>query len=245
MKLDGGIDLNGQAHRLGDPRDHPPGIFYDAWARERQPSMDLFLGYEQATLQCSGSGRRSSPRRNPARNTIGSAGAETYVGDDRRSTGFTVNLGSGSERLAATYTAAVGLPRPQQITDSNQRAQRSSGPPRRTRPTRTSTVWVKIGYGCDVNRVYVYYTTDGQTWPEGAGGVGGRQHEGRRAVLDDQRATTATTIDWWARARSRRCRGQPSLRYKIGATPPAGAGLASRVVGRARSRTATPTSRAR
>ena len=77
-------------------------------------------------------------------------------------------------------------------------------------------LWVKVGYSQQINKMFVYYTTDGQSWPEGAGG----ETVGDAHVTELNWATNGTPdpgiIDWW------KCTLPPMpngtvLRYKIGA----------------------------
>lgn len=219
MKLDGGIDLNGFAHPLGDPRDHPPGIFPSTTASDgvwRAESIDPFLGFEQARFSF-----RQQPEKfaavNTVRNGIGSAGAETYfctIG----SAGFGTNHNgstSNTNNYERTYTAAWVYHDPQSIiTASNQPETAQFVPAPESAANSNITVWVKVGYGCDISKVFFYYTTDGSSWPEGAGGSG----VGNTKVVDLSYITcdnTTNTIDWWRGTIPALASGTV-LRYKIG-----------------------------
>ena len=76
------------------------------------------------------------------------------------------------------------------------------------------TLWVKVGIENQVNRMFVYYTTDGSTFPEGAGGEGRGQTQVAEAFFDHD-DTGDGTIDWW-RGEIPAQTGGTLLRYKVG-----------------------------
>jgi hypothetical protein len=198
FKLDAGMDLNGANHAYGDGRDSPPAL-----------SSDVYLGYESAHFVA-----RQYPEKfaaiDSSRNKIGSAGAETYIVTVGGA--FTTNASDGVNDWDSTYTAAwiwhdpnspinaVGFPATNQLVVSDTNV----------------TFWIKVGIGCKINHAYLYYTADGASWPEGAGGEGGnnatRVSEFQFAASD----ATDGTIDWWKV--SIPATNGMALRYKIGGT---------------------------
>jgi hypothetical protein len=205
FKLDGGIHLNNQTHSSGDLRDHPPG---------NEGSTDVYLGYEQAEFL-----QRMKPEKFAAKDTlhnrIGSPGAETYVATIG-SSGFTINTGDASNDYLRTLTPSWVFHDPEAtITASNQSAQTHFTPAPQSAADQPVAVWVKLGYGCDASRVYLYYTTDGASWPEGAGGYG----VGQTRVVELSWVTADQadgSIDWWRGTLPAMSAGTV-LRYKIGA----------------------------
>ncbi len=159
MKLDGGMDLNGQNHALsGDPRDYPPG---------NEGSYDVFLGYEHASF-VSRIGPEKFGSVDSGRNKIGSPGAETYMFTVGQA-GFQTNHSDGVNDWNNSHTAVFVYHDPSAQTDDSL-SQFWPSPEN----TADQDIWfqVKTGRSGDVNRVFVYYTTDGVSWPEGAGGQG-------------------------------------------------------------------------
>ena len=198
MKLDGGINLNTNTHSSGDPRDHPPG---------NEGSTDVFLGYEQA-----GFDHRQHKEKfaavNSVRNQIGSSGAETYfctIG----TAGYSTNLSSASNDWNGSETATWIYHMPQ---DTNYTSTLQFYPEPQNASGSNITVWVKLGYQDQINHVFLYYTADGSSWPEGAGGGGA----GNTQVKEMTFGYDDGTVDWYT------CTIGPfsnntSLRYKIGA----------------------------
>lgn len=158
MKLDGGMDLNGINHSGGDPRDYPPG---------NEGSYDVYLGYEQAGF-ISRVGPEKFGAVDSSRNKIGSPGAETYV-FTVGTAGFATNLSDGVNDWDNSQTAVFVYHDPNAQTDDSN-SQIWPAPENAA----DQNIWfqVKTGRTGDVNRVFVYYTTDGVSWPEGAGGQG-------------------------------------------------------------------------
>jgi hypothetical protein len=203
FKLDGGVDLNAQ---MGIGSTNPP-------ARDAPPgaTTDTFLGYEFSRFV-----NRQYPEKfaaaDSARDKIGSAGAETYI-KTVGTAGYTRNDSDGVNDWSNTYTPswvwhdptnfvnAVGIP------TTNRHFQTDAGT--------TFTLWVKMGSACNANRMFLYYTTDGATWPEGAGGEGA----GNTRVLPFQFTASDRSdgsLDWWSATVTNLIGGTP-LRYKIGA----------------------------
>ena len=76
------------------------------------------------------------------------------------------------------------------------------------------TFWVKMGNGCNINRMFLYYTTDGATWPEGAGGEG-RNNTQVKELQFVAADSGRLDHDWWGATLTGLTNGTP-LRYKIG-----------------------------
>jgi hypothetical protein len=195
LKLDGGVDINGNG------RDHLPG---------NSGSTAVFEGYEQIGF-VQRQYREKFAAADIARNTVGSLGAETYVATIG-SVGWTINNGTeaevGDDNTANWIQHAPGAtneagahfwPEPENAADA---------------PVYLA---VKVGYSQQINKMFVYYTTDGASWPEGAGG----ETVGAAHVTEMNWATNGTpdgggTPDWWKCALPAMTNGTV-LRYKIGA----------------------------
>jgi len=199
MKLDGGMDLNGQRHSLGDPRDNPPAL-----------ATDVFLGYEHTRFVHRQYREKFAARNTESNNVIGSAGAETYIAVIG-APGFTVNPGTVG-RDSDDNTADWVYHDPGQIND---RGQRQFDPPPENAAGSNLTLWVKLGYEYQINRVFCYYTVDGATHPEGAGGEGAGVTRVVAMTFDHDDAAD-NKIDWW-RATLPPMTNGTQLRYKIGA----------------------------
>jgi len=204
MKLNGGINLNTSNHALGDPRDNPPAL-----------STDVYLGYEQVGFM-----GRFGPEKFAAvdsvRNKIGSAGAETYqltVG----STNFTIFNASASNDFNSTYTAAFVYHNPTAQTDANPSSNTLSQfwPPPENAADSPLYLWVKSGGQGTANRMFIYYTTDGVSWPDGAAGRG----VGNTKVVEVfWQFNSADGNDWWGESVIPPQPAGTVIRYKIGAT---------------------------
>ena len=204
MKLDGGINLNNIHHSSGDDRDHPPG---------NEGSYDVFLGYEQAYFL-----QRTGPEKfgavDSTRNKIGSAGAETYqftVG----STGFVFFSCSETNDWSNTYTASFVYHDP---SDSTDHGLSQFWPVPQNASGAAIYLWVKTGHKGDVNKVYVYYTTDGQSWPEGAGGMGIGNTKVVELYWKTNVVNGSETNDWWGEGFIPAQAAGTTIRYKVGAT---------------------------
>jgi glycosidase len=185
VKLDGGLDLNsqmGQGPTIGfDLRDNPPGT-----------ATDLFLGYEQAIQQF-----RRGPEKfaatNIARNTVIATNAEIFqytIGG-----GGSVIAGSSSGPNTDTQTAQWVFHNPAAPvtlatnTLSTQRIPLSPG------ASQSADIWVKVGYEFDIDRGFIYYTTDGSD-PLGSFGTGVGSTRVAQLSFGGEDAVD-TTIDWW------------------------------------------------
>jgi glycosidase len=186
VKLDGGLDLNSQlgiAPTTGfDRRDNKPGS-----------ATDVFLGYEQTGFQFR-YGPEKFAAKNIARNNVTSLGAETYyytVGGTNSSVNGSGN-GANITNSSATWVyhdpAATNTAAGTNAT-ATQRVPFSPG------TGQDVEVYVKVGYQFQINRCFVYFTTDG-TNPEGSFGSG----TGTTKVVEGffKAADVADgTIDWW------------------------------------------------
>ena len=199
LKLDGGMDANSQmGGGFTAGRDNPPGV-----------ATETFLGYEQ--MQFISRTVEKFAAKDTARNIIGSAGCETYactIG----TTGFTINNGNGANTNTGTATWAYHDPQnnggvPGGLLQFNPAPQSAAN--------QAVTVSVKVGYASDsLTNAWLYYTTDGTTYPEGSGGVG----KGTTQVIALGTKITDSSdgsIDWYRGSLP----AQPTstvLRYKIG-----------------------------
>lgn len=200
MKLDGGINLNTNTHSSGDPRDYPPG---------NEGCYDVFEGYEQASF-VSRVGPEKFASVDSARNKIGSAGAETFV--VTVGSGITTNLSNGSNDWDGSQTATWIYFDPNAYDEWGARQME----PQPGSMSTQVTLRVKVGYQNLINRLCVYYTTDGQTWPEGAGG----QPRGTTKVAQmgwyaDGAWDGTGTPTWWTVTITGLTNGMP-FRFKIG-----------------------------
>ena len=184
VKLDGGLDLNSQ---MGFPpatgfdrRDHRPGI-----------ATDVFLGYEQTVPQFR-NGPEKFAAREVGRNNCLSFGAETYSYTVAGTSG--VANGSGANGSIKMQTADFVLHDPAAGTTV------SGGPATQRFPfspanNQAVDLWMKVGYQFQIDKCFVYFTTDG-TDPEGSFGLG----RGTTRVVEAFFAgadNVTNTIDWW------------------------------------------------
>jgi hypothetical protein len=186
LKLDGGIDLNSHMN-LGstnaDKRDNQPGF-----------ATDVFLGYEQTAFLA-----RKGPEKFAAklidRNNVTSAGAETYYYTTGSTNLFSVN---GSSNAAGIYTStATWVYHDPAATNTAAGGNATITQRMPLSPTNGQAVdlWVKAGYQFQINKCFIYYTTDGSN-PEGSFGVG----TGTTKVVEAgwvAADSADATIDWW------------------------------------------------
>ncbi|GAA5483076.1 alpha-amylase family glycosyl hydrolase [Haloferula sargassicola] len=226
MKLDGGIDLNSQmglGPMDGARRDFAPGLFDDRKDDQgdgnpandfvKQASTDTYLGYEQ--MRFVARYREKFAASDIARNVIGSPGAETWVATIGTA-GVSRNDGGGPNTGAATASWMYHDPGADNQLGTSTRQFTPAPENAADTPVR---VWVKAGYQGEVDRVFLYYTTDGASWPEGSGGVG------KAATQVIELADTAAGAPdgemqtrWWSGTLPALPAGTV-LRYKIGGTP--------------------------
>ncbi len=203
MRLDGGVDLNGLRHAGGDPRDNPPAL-----------ANDIFLGYETTRFVQRSHREKFAARNTERHNVIGSPGAETYSAVIGQA-GFTISTGVEG-RDSDTETARWLFHDPAQ---SNHAGASQFSPAPAAAAGQPITVWAKMGYQNDVNALYLYYTTDGATYPEGAGGEGvGATRAVAMAFRANITEAGGLVTDWWSgEIPAADVPDGATLRYKIGA----------------------------
>lgn len=215
FKLNGGVDLNSQMGISGYggdtffKRDNPPGI------NDPLQGSDLFIGYEGARFVHRQYREKFAARNTTSNNVIGSAGAETYIAFIGTSTNFTINTGETGRDSDQETASWVYHDPSQTITASGQPAFKQFHPAPLSAANSNITLWIKVGYACNVSRGFIYYTTDGQTFPEGAGGEAGNAKT-KVAVLNFAAADSGDgSIDWWKATIPALTNGTV-LRYKAG-----------------------------
>lgn len=191
LKLGGGIDLNENG------RDHLPG---------NPGATAVFEGYESIDFVQRQYAEKFAAA-DVGRNTIGSLGAETYY-TTIGSNGVTVINGSGQNDFDGTYTAKWIYHAPTSTNDAGLSQFWSSG------SDATNYLWVKVGDEFDINNLRVYYTTDGQSWPEGAGGEGLGATQVALLTYDHKDGANDGS-EWWKGTIPPQA-GDTVLRYKIG-----------------------------
>ncbi len=203
LKLDGGVDLNAHLN-LGaggaDRRDNKPGV-----------ATDVYLGYEQMRYVQRAAEKFAA--RNVSRNVVGSPGSETYIATIGTA-GFIVNNGAGPGTASSgAVTWAYHDP-----ADQNQAASPVAQffPAPQSAAGQPLQLFVKIGYSGQPYRAFVYYTTDGATFPEGsAGTAAGNTLVVPMAFSHNAPADGAGTPVWW-KATLPALPAGTVLRYKIG-----------------------------
>ena len=186
FKMDGGLDLNSQMG-LGpttgfDRRDNRPGYVSDVW-----------LGYEQAGQQFR-YGPEKFGARDVSRDTIVSAGAETYYYTVGTTNPLVVN-GLGGGLSVKTQTADWVYHDPAAANTASGHGTATQRVPYNPGTGQSVDIWVKSANQFQVDKCFIYYTTDGSN-PEGAFGAGKGTTQVAEAfwVAAD---TTASTNDWW------------------------------------------------
>ena len=146
------------------------------------------------------------------RNVIGSPGAETWVASIGTA-GITRNDGGGPNTGADTASWIYHDPAADNQLGSST-LQFSPAP--EAAAGAPVTVWVKVGYENEISRLFLYYTTDGTSWPEGSMGVG---KNGTQVIeLSDAAAGAPDgpmVTRWWSGTLPAMAEGT-ELRYKIG-----------------------------
>jgi len=191
LKLDGGVDLD------RDGRDYLPG---------NEGSTAVFEGYEQ--MGYDQRIREKFAAVDTARNIIGTLGAETYectIG----SAGFTINDGGGANSSVDTASWLYHEP-----TAVNEYFDTHFWPQPENASNATIYVWAKMGYAAEANKMYVYYTTDGTSYPEGSGGYALTDSTHVQEMFFATNGTNAA-IDYW-NCTLPAMPPSTTLRYKIG-----------------------------
>ena len=208
FRLDGGMNLNSASNALGDVRDNPPAL-----------ANDVYLGYEQAAFVKRIWGEKFAAV-DSARAKLGSAGAETYIATIGQPN-WTTNLSTGSNDWDGTTTVSWIYHDPKGTQDrTNCMGCAQFWPPLTNAAGQTLYLNVKTPKVTG-NRVFVYYTTNGAAWPEGAGGQAG--NAATRVVECGWSGTSADSNDWWEAQVSAMPSGTV-FRYKIGAAREQGYG---------------------
>jgi hypothetical protein len=202
VKLDGGMDLNSHMGLGGnsgsDYRDSRPGA-----------ATDVFLGYEQTAFQFRYGPEKFAAAATNRNNTV-SLGAETYLYTVGGASQITNGAGYRSDITNSTAGWVYHNPGAGTTVAGGPGTQRSPLDPTNGQ---AATIWVRAGYQFQVNKCFIYYTTDG-TDPEGAFGTG----KGTTSVIaagfagDD---TINGSIDWWTNTIPAQSQGT-QVRYKIG-----------------------------
>ena len=202
VKLDGGADLNSQM-ALGpatgfDLRDNKPGT-----------ATDVFLGYEQARFQF-----RRGPEKfaatNISRNTVIATNAEVFhymIGG-----AGAVTPGSDSGPDTDTQTADWAFHNPATSVTLTTNTLSTQRIPLSPAAGQEVTIWVKVGYEFDVDRGFIYYTTDGSD-PLGSFGTAVGNTFITPLSFGGEDAADGT-IDWWRGTIPGQSAG--TVRYRIG-----------------------------
>jgi hypothetical protein len=198
LKLDGGMDLNGINHVSGDGRDYPPG---------NMGSTAVFEGYEQAGYVQRI--REKFAATNVANNSIGTLGAETFV-QTLGQAGYGVANGSGANSSQGTAEWVYHRP-----DDSTEYGNRHFWPPPEQATNAVIYLWVKMGYGGQADRMFVYFTTDGVHDPEGSGGYALTPETQVAELYYATNGIANPSEDWWTGTLPPMASGTV-LRYKIG-----------------------------
>lgn len=204
MKLDGGVDLNSQEgidkSDLAERDNPPPTDRFGDYA-----AQDLFTGYEQMLFVDRTAEKFAAT--NVSRNVIGSQGAETWEVVMNEPETFEKNNGNGPNASTGAVTWVYHNP-----TDTVEGGQ----PQFLVYPSRTIEISVKIGYGDQPDTGWVYYTTDGSTYPEGSLGQGrGTTKVAQLSYSRDGAADGGGTPKWFKALIPPQPTGTV-LRYKIG-----------------------------
>ncbi|NCD31940.1 MAG: hypothetical protein EOL87_00830 [Spartobacteria bacterium] len=198
MKLDGGVDLNGTA---------PEDYSWDQAHRDNPPTKadDVLLGYEYASF-VKRIHREKFAAKDVAHNKIGSAGATSYEATIGTA-GITIAESDAANDYDVTETAAFIWHDPE--SDAGQ-----FSPVPADAAGADITLWTQTGNKNNINKVFVYYTTDGTSWPEGAGGSG-KGHTQVAELTWDHEDTGDAQKDWWRGTIPAQPAGA-TLRYKLG-----------------------------
>ncbi len=154
---------------------------------------------------------------NVVRNVIGSPGAETWqctIG----TASFTTNTASDTAPNTNTDTANWTYHNPRNADiDGSGAGQTQFFPAPQSAAGQAVTVWVKVGYQAQaITKAWIYYTTDGATYPEGSAGLGKGTTQVIALTKDHNSANDGTGVpEWWKGTLPAQTAGTV-LRYKIG-----------------------------
>ncbi|MCO5045026.1 MAG: alpha-amylase family glycosyl hydrolase [Kiritimatiellae bacterium] len=210
MKLDGGIDINSQMG-MGETNNAD-------WAlnRENRPgkATDVFLGYEDLRFVQRTHGREKFAAKDSARAQYNSAGAESYqvvigTAGVTNYNAYGANDWTNSESVMWAYHDAAAT-----INLATNSTLKQMMPEPQSAANQPVSIWVKTGNKFDASKAFLYYTTDGQTFPEGAAGLG----VGSTKVVEMGWAgedKDNSQNDWWQAVLPAMPNGT-TLRYKVG-----------------------------
>ncbi|MCP4849995.1 MAG: hypothetical protein GY899_18805, partial [Verrucomicrobiaceae bacterium] len=207
IKLDGGVDINsgmGLGSGGSEKRDNPPPK--DRFFEDH--SQDLFTGYEQMRFVQRGVEKFAAT--NTSRNVIGSRGSETWEVSLTREIPPQITRNNGNGILTDTGTVDW-------VYHDPKNTDHQDSPQLLITPELSARIAVKIGYQeNNPDRAWLYYTTDGATYPEGSLGKG----QDKTLTLAMSRGTNGTpdaggTPQWWYATLPPQKSGV-LLRYKIG-----------------------------
>ncbi|MBU0679343.1 MAG: hypothetical protein KJ626_14685, partial [Verrucomicrobia bacterium] len=129
-------------------------------------------------------------------------------------TGVTVHSSSASNDFSNAETASFVYHDPNNQDDTGNRQFWPN-------PTNAADqqIWleVKTGHQFDINKVFIYYTTDGMSWPEGAGGEGIGNTEVQELTWHHSDTNGVEIDDWWGNNPLPAMPAGTVLRYKISA----------------------------
>lgn len=208
MKLNGGIDLNaqmwgGSRNQQTGSRDNPPGTATDFW-----------LGFEQMQFAHRIAEKFASV--DTAFNRWGSIGATTYEIEIGASSITITDPSSADNTWEADYGPRFLYHDPAASTEDKGDGDVPQFYPAPEAAADTPiTLWVKSGSQFHTERVFLYYTTDGVTAPEGSGGVGGTATQVIELGWQYNQIEGEEVNDWWMGELPAYPSGTV-LRYKIG-----------------------------
>ena len=203
LELDGGIDINSQmglGSQDGGKRDNPPG---STW--------DFLLGTESMRLKYRVAEKFAA--KDSARNRIGSPGAETFV-CTIGSEGFTINTNNGGVNFNNNRSVDWHYHDPAANNQISTNLQFSPSPANAA--GLPVTIWSKVGYAPNAHAAWIYYTTNGTTYPEGSAGLGkGETQVATMSFQSNGGVDGTSTSQWWSATLPAMSAGTV-LRYKIG-----------------------------
>lgn len=182
LKFNGGWDINsytGLGPQTGDKRDAPPAL-----------TTDTFLGYE--FMQFVHRAKEKFGSVDTRRNVIGSPGAETYIINRGTNNAVVTTINNGNGINDSFQTAQWVYHNPTDLYEGTTIRQARQ-------ILRSYQIYFKTGYVGDVDRAYVYYTTNVNEFPEGSVGSpkGSTQVLQARRIKAGASDSTGKNSDWW------------------------------------------------
>ena len=199
MRLDGGMDLNGQTNVYGDLRDNPPAL-----------ANDIYLGFESVNFnQRIWAEKFASP--NSQNCQIGSEGSTSYQVTIGQSNA-TNYPSSASNEYGTSYNELAWIWHdPANSSDTDGSGIVTS---QYYLTGSAITIWAKTPKISGTTAA-LYYTTNGTAWPEGAGGSGA--NPSTKAIVGSWVQTgSGGETDWWKFEIPQPAAGTV-LRYKVSA----------------------------